>query len=55
VDGRSVHVVSAMLPISGQTFFGGGFCIFSREAPFFWEFFFCFSERAKNQGGICIP
>ncbi len=29
--GRSVHVVSAMLPIWGQTFFGGGLCILWSE------------------------
>jgi hypothetical protein len=28
MGGGSVHVVSAMLPISGQTFFGGGFYFF---------------------------
>jgi len=41
---------SATLPIWGQTFFGGGFCIF-RVRSFFWKFFFCFLGESKEPRG----
>ena len=41
---RSVHVVSAMLPIWGKTFSTGVFYFFLRKAFFIPESFFVFSE-----------
>jgi hypothetical protein len=53
--GRSVHVVSAMLPIWEQIFFSGVFLFFRGRLLVFWKFFFSFSESAQAQGGYVFP
>jgi len=52
VGGRSVHVVSVMLPIWGQTFSSGVFYYFLSKALFFGKFSFVFSESEHTQGRI---
>jgi len=44
-----------MLPIWGQTFFGGGFCIFFlSEALFIERSFLFFSESEHPRGGTLL-
>jgi hypothetical protein len=53
--GRSVHVVSAMLPIWRQTFSSGVFLLSSSEALFYWKFFLHFSKSEQKHGGHAFP